>query len=286
MRKLSRNCWKKYLNSLISSDKKIFSLSDICFERGAENILKNVSWDMHPNEDWLLFGPNGSGKSTLISILFGILWPTAGTVTVFGEKYGESLLKNIQKRIGILQSGFQYNMLQRNLTASEIIGTGLIGTIGLFREFTVEEKEILSELISKNRWLKNPDKQFFLHSDGEKQKILLLRSLISRPELLILDEPMSHLDYGARENFLEFLSGKKSEYGFSSVFITHRLEEMPEFITHTLILSEGKTVSKGTLEEVLTDQNISNVFGVPLKIEKRENRRLVFPNMQNSPVQS
>ncbi|HMZ62134.1 MAG TPA: ATP-binding cassette domain-containing protein [Leptospiraceae bacterium] len=262
---------------MISSDNKIFSLSDIRFERGAENILKNVSWDMHPNEDWLLFGPNGSGKSTLISILFGILWPTAGTVTVFGEKYGESLLKNIQKRIGILHSGFQYNMLQRNLTASEIIGTGLIGTIGLFREFTVEEKETLSELISKNRWLKNPDKQFFLHSDGEKQKILLLRSLISRPELLILDEPMSHLDYGARESFLEFLCEKKSQYGFSSVFITHRLEEMPEFITHALILSEGKTVSKGRLEGVITAENISDVFGIPVSLEKRKGRISVFP---------
>ncbi|HMY69974.1 MAG TPA: ATP-binding cassette domain-containing protein, partial [Leptospiraceae bacterium] len=79
---------------------------------------------MNLGEDWLLFGPNGSGKSTLISILFGTLWPTSGTVTVFGAQYGECLMKDIQKRIGILQSGLQYNMLQRNLTASEIIGTG------------------------------------------------------------------------------------------------------------------------------------------------------------------
>ena len=259
-----------------SSDKKIFSLSGICFERGSDRILENVNWDMHTNEDWLLFGPNGSGKSTLISILFGILWPTEGAVTVFGERYGECLLKSIQKRIGILQSGLQYNMLQRNLTGAEIIGTGLIGTVGLFRDFTDEERETLSKVLSQNRWLKNPDKKFFLHSDGEKQKILLLRSLISGPELLILDEPMSHLDYGARESFLEFLSEKKSVYRFSSVFITHRLEEMPEFITHALILSEGKTSAAGPLSSVITEENISQVFGIPLNIEKRNNRIFVF----------
>lgn len=277
MKRHSENFWKKFRNSLSSSDKKVFSLSRICLERGPEKILEDVSWEMNLGEDWLLFGPNGSGKSTLISILFGTLWPTSGTVTVFGAQYGECLMKDIQKRIGILQSGLQYNMLQRNLTAAEIIGTGLIGTIGLFREFTEEEKEILSELISVNSWLKNPDKKFFLHSDGEKQKILLLRSLIADPELLILDEPMSHLDYGAREIFLHFLSEKKSEYGFSSVFITHRLEEIPEFITHALILSEGKNTAQGRLEEVITAENISDVFGIPVCLEKRKGRISVFP---------
>jgi len=107
-------------------------------------------------------------------------------------------------------------------------------------------------------------------SQGEQRKTLLARAFMNEPSLLILDEPCSGLDIRAREMFLKTLEESKSDIPF--IYVTHQIEEIIPSITHVAILDNGEIVSQGNKFEVLTEENLSKLYGIDLKIEWSNNR--------------
>ncbi|MBK9499531.1 MAG: ATP-binding cassette domain-containing protein, partial [Leptospiraceae bacterium] len=93
----------------------MLELKNVSFVRSDRYILRNINISIEPNQNWVILGKNGSGKTTLINLIFGYHWPTVGIVKVFGKTYGEFPIRNIQHRIGILQSYYQEERVQRNL---------------------------------------------------------------------------------------------------------------------------------------------------------------------------
>ncbi|MCC5815831.1 MAG: ATP-binding cassette domain-containing protein [Leptospira sp.] len=230
-------------------------------------ILDNFSLDIQPGEHWIFLGRNGAGKTTLINFLYGYDWPTSGEVIAFGERYGESPLRPIQEKIGIMEPSHQGSLLQKNLSVQEILITGIHKTIGIYRKVT-REQEILALDTLRLYGLDNLSDRFFSTlSSGEKSKILLLRSVISAPELLILDEPTANLDLTARLEFFRILEevGKSSKSLNSgklktSILITHRIEEIPDFYTHICLLKNGCNIASGPIGEVLTVANLMDLY--------------------------
>ena len=254
----------------------MLELKNVSFVRSDRYILRNINISIEPNQNWVILGKNGSGKTTLINLIFGYHWPTVGIVKVFGKTYGEFPVRNIQRRIGILQSYYQEERVQRNLSVKEVIATGLLNSIGIYSDLNSSQEEKLELILKKNLWIKNPDQNYSLLSAGEKKKILLLRALISDPEILILDEPCSSLDLSAREDFFALLEAYKLN-GRTIILITHRTDEIPNYFNYALLLKDGEIVASGLKEKIFTSDNLSNTYD--LKVELIERSGQYFTNV-------
>ncbi|MBE7412206.1 MAG: ATP-binding cassette domain-containing protein [Leptospiraceae bacterium] len=257
--------------------KKIIELKDIIFIRNQKIILNKINLTIHQGENWVFLGKNGSGKTTLLNIIYGSLWPTSGVIKVFGKEYGNIPLNEIQKKIGILQSEHQSERLQRNLTIEDIVSTGIFSTIGVYFEMEKTQKKVVQKVLKKFGWLKRKEENYSNLSSGEKKKILLLRAIISNPKILILDEPCSSLDISAREDFFEILNQIRKRKNFTSILITHRPDEIPEFYTHAALIKDGRLISSGEIEGQFTDKKLSEIFSLSLKVLKKNRRFTVVP---------
>jgi len=110
-------------------------------------------------------------------------------------------------------------------------------------------------------------------SQGERQRVLLARALMARPELLLLDEPAAGLDLPARELLVDRLAALAADQGAPTmVLVTHHVEEIPEGMTHAMLLRQGQVVVAGMLDETLTAATMSVAYGLEVALERRDGR--------------
>ncbi|MCB1319660.1 MAG: ATP-binding cassette domain-containing protein, partial [Leptospiraceae bacterium] len=245
----------------------------------------SITWEMQPGEHWVILGPNGAGKSTLVSVLCGYLWPTSGSVRVLGETYGRVHLGEFRKRIGIFQPGLQraIDTFHPGETALDIILTGLDGSLVAYNQFTNDQHAQVYELYDRyfsgnERGPSYPlERRFGQLSSGERRKVLLLRMLISRPELVLLDEPFESLDIPSRFELEGILSDFIRRSAVPSVHILHRVEEIPSFATHALLLDKGKVFRKNRIESTINSETLSALYQVSLKVGMDQNRFYCVP---------
>lgn len=216
----------------------IFSLKDCNIKYGNTTILDNVSWEVKKGERWSLSGPNGSGKSTLLSLLNADNPKSySNDITLFGQKRGtgESIW-DIKKKIGYVSPEMKLHF-HGSGSILHLVANGLNDTVGLFVRPSAEQKEKALE------WLKHfniehlKDKSYKSLSSGEKQLVLIARSFIKEPSLLILDEPMHALDKDNRSRVLKTLESFLEHHRDSSfIMVTHNQEYLPPSIDHHLKL--------------------------------------------------
>ena len=256
---------------------EIIRFQDVNYYRNQNPILQNVSFQIQEGDSVAIVGRNGAGKTTLINLLYGYIWPTSGTIFVLGEEYGTTAIKPIQDQIGILQNSHQEQLLQRNLTALEVVITGIHNTIGLYREVTNEQIKRAEDKLTSLGLLLKKDQLYTSLSSGEKTKILLLRALGENKKILILDEPTATLDLTARYDFEKSLSVLKSQnQNLTRILITHRIEEIPENFNKVILIKEGKLLASGNKMDVLTEIHLSDLYDLNLSVTFSKNRAIVY----------
>jgi iron complex transport system ATP-binding protein len=233
-------------------------------------ILERIEWRIEEGQHWALVGPNGSGKSTLLSIVSGDLWPSVGVVRVLGGEYGRIDKRELKKRIGVVSSVLAADLPATDL-ALEVVASGIRALIGRLGPFTEAELERASRALRRVRAMDSAGKRFGVLSQGERQRVMIARALVCEPRLLILDEPCGGLDPVARERFLSdlrHLAGGPDAP--TELHVTHHLDEIPPFVTHALVLREGRVVAQGRAPDVLTGEILSQAFGAPCEVERFE----------------
>lgn len=253
----------------------IIEIDNIHWRRGDELILRNICWRVRNGEHWALLGLNGSGKTTLLNMITGYLWPTEGHVAVLGHRFGTVDLRELRKRIGWVSSSFQERIHPRE-KALDVVLSGLYASIGLFEHPDPASVDKALELMESLGCRHTADRAYTTCSHGEKQKLLIARALMAEPQLLILDEPCTGLDFVARESLLHDIAelGRRPG-GPTLLYVTHHVEEIvPEF-THTLLLRNGGIAGKGPTADVLTDDIVSAAFGVPVRVHRNGERTMI-----------
>jgi len=252
--------------------KDAFVISGVGVMRDQRWILRDITWSVPAGKCAAVLGPNGSGKSTLARILAGHLWPTAGSVTVLGETFGEVDLFELRKQIRLVQPAGPYD-IDPMLTAVEAILTGYFGSLGLYRETTdamQHEARRLLKLVGLHA-IENHTYQTM--SSGERVRCLIARALVTKPRLLILDEPTAGLDLRAREQVLATTQQLFDDANPPTVLIiTHHVEELPPATAKVLLLSEGKSAAVGTPQEVLKPEILSKVYRCPVQVRQSAGR--------------
>lgn len=255
-----------------TSSPLVIDMKNVFCANGGKFILCNINWTVRRGEHWAIVGLNGSGKTTLLSIVSGYVWPSEGEVNVLGKRFGSYDIRDLRKSIGWVSSSLQEKFYASE-TAEEIVLSGRFATIGLYETPRKRDVERARMLLSQLQCEQVAEQAYSTLSQGEKQKVLIARALMSSPRLLILDEPCSGLDVFSRENLLALIETMgRQESAPTLLYVSHRIEEILPVFTHTLQLRRGEIHSQGKSREILTKSNLSDFFETPVDMHWRKGR--------------
>jgi len=245
----------------------IIELKNITFFRSERTILQDVSLSMAEGEQWVILGRNGSGKTTLLEMINGYLFPTSGRVRVLGEWYGETDVRDMRKRIGYISQAL-FEKMSLGDPVWEVVATGAYAFLRFYQQIPAEIKEKALELLEFVGLAKVKEQPLGTLSQGERKKIMLARTLMSEPAVLIMDEPCSGLDLYERERFLANIDTlHRRDPKLLMIYVTHHVEEIMPAFTHCALLEEGRLVKAGEKDSVLRSDALTQAFGVPIRLD-------------------
>lgn len=252
--------------------KKIIDMKKLSWEVDKRYILSDITWSVRRGEHWVILGLNGSGKTSLMRILNAYASPSLGILRVLGQAYGEYDWREMRKRIGFISSSLTDNLYPTE-TALEITLSGLFASIGLWEDATEAQRKKAASMLATTGAEHLAKETYRTLSQGERQRVLIARALISNPEILILDEPCEGLDVMARESLLMNLAKiASSEKGPTILYVTHRAEEVLPLFTHALLLKDGKAFRMGRIREVMTSGTLSRFYGQHTDVQWKKGR--------------
>ena len=255
-------------------------LRNVSFAVNGKKILNTVSWVVGPDEHWAILGPNGAGKTTLLRIVCGHAWPNAGG-KVYRNGRTHINLADLRRSIGWVTSTL-VDEIPKHETVLDAVISGKYAQVGLWR-FSWEppsagETEKALIYLKEMGCERLAQRDFGTLSQGEQQKVLICRARMTEPYLTILDEPCAGMDPGAREVFLSSLRSIEQNAAHPSlIYVTHHVEEILPIFTKTLILKDGMVVKSGFTDEVLSDQTITELYGVSVRLVRRNGRHWPIP---------
>lgn len=251
----------------------VLNLSDVSVVRNGNRILDSISWRVEPDQRWVILGPNGAGKTTLLQLASAMMHPSSGTVSILDSKLGRTDVFELRPRIG-----FASTALARLIPATErvldVVLTAAYAVAGRWNE-PYEEIDVRRARRVLAEWkLDHLENRFFGElSDGEQKRVQIARSVMTDPELLLLDEPAASLDLGAREELLHLLGGyARTDAAPAIIMVTHHVEEIPLGFDHAMLISGGRITAAGRIETVITSQKLSDAFGCRLTVQCNDGR--------------
>ncbi|HEX4493514.1 MAG TPA: ATP-binding cassette domain-containing protein [Acidimicrobiia bacterium] len=248
-------------------------LDDVHLTIGDTTVLRGVSLVVEPAQRWVILGANGAGKTTLLRIAALYQHPSRGTVDVLGQRLGRTDVRTLRERIAFSSPAIA-DKLEASMTATEAVMTAKFAALApWWHRYDHADRARAVSLLERFGCGALAEHRFPTLSAGERQRVLLARALMRDPELLLLDEPTAGLDIGGREQLLADLSAIASRPGAAPVvLVTHHLEEIPPAFTHALVLRNGVAIGSGPIADTLTDDVLTECFGVRLRVEHAAGR--------------
>jgi iron complex transport system ATP-binding protein len=238
-------------------------------DRVGTPVLHRIDWTVRSGERWIVLGANGSGKTTLFELASGYLHPTRGSLEILGHRLGHVDVRKLREHVALVSSAVAKKLVS-NLTAVDVVMSAAHGALEpWWHSYSPAERSRAHQLLRDAGFASIAERSFGVLSDGERQQVLIARSLMNPPALLLLDEPAAGLDVAGRERLLATLDRQGGDPGApSTVMITHHVEEIPSGFTHGLLLREGRVVAGGPLEESLTAASLSETYSLPLVLSR------------------
>jgi len=259
------------------------SLRNVSVVYDGTTVLGPLDWDIAPHERWIVLGPNGSGKTSLIKILSLYRFPTTGTVDVLGERWGTVDVREHRRRIGLASSSLR-DQFRPNISGLDIVMTARFAALETWwHTYTEADRTAALACLDRVGAGRLAERAFATLSSGEQQRVQLARTLMGRPELLLLDEPTAGLDLAGREQLVASLESLAADPRTpATVLVTHHTDEIPPSFTHGLLLRDGTPLVCGPLSEVLTAATLSECFSHKLRLERRDGRWLSWAVTEDS----
>ena len=271
----------------VTREPPVLQLHEATLLRGGRTVLDHVTLSVRTGEHVAILGPNGSGKSSLIQLLTRQQYPQhrpqgPPPIRLFGEEHWD--VGELRRRMGIVSPDLQYRFASGTdtgrLRAIDVVVSGFLASEVIFLHHRVTDgmraagRQALERVGAGHL----AERQVDAMSTGEARRVLIARSLVHHPTVLVLDEPTTGLDLVARTRFQHDLRRIARE-GTTLLLITHHLEEILPEIERVVLLHEGRVVADGPKEKVLTAAHLSTIFGHPVQVsvERGEYRLALEP---------
>jgi len=242
-----------------------------------KKIISNLNIELRKGENTVIIGSNGSGKSTILKTIARLKYPRAKENS-FLKVLGDDNINiwKLRSKIGFLTADI-HSRIKENVTAREVILSSFQGTFGLVENNALTRDQVY--LLNNIKDIFNPSKlstKYSELSDGEQRRVLIARSVISSPEILILDEPTAMLDVKSSFIILETLSNLAKK-GITILYVTNSIDHIIKETHRVILIKEGKIVKDGSPLEVINSENISNLYGLKLSVMELDGYWRVFP---------
>ena len=235
----------------------MLDIKSISFNYGNTRVLDDISFKADKGECLGIIGPNGSGKSTLLKTLSKVLKPSCGKVVLLGKELERYSAKELARNMAVVP---QDTNVDFDFTCLEVV---LMGRNPHMKRFELEgrkDMDIAREAMTLTNTWHLRERPLAEVSGGERQRVIIARALAQEPSVLLLDEPVSHLDINHQIEVLDLAVRLKNERGLVVVIILHDLNLAARYCDRLLLLYDSKILVSGTPDEVLTRENIKKAF--------------------------
>jgi iron complex transport system ATP-binding protein len=252
----------------VIDDDLLVDFRRVTLRRGGRVLVGPVDWQVELDERWVVIGPNGAGKTSLLRMAAAMEYPSSGVAMVLGERLGRVDMAELRQRVGLSSSALAQRIPDDELVRDLVVSAGY-AVLGRWRE-RYDDMDYLRavDTLESVGAEHLADRTYGTLSEGERKRVLIARSLMTDPELLLLDEPAAGLDLGGREDLVARLADLAADPDSPAlVLVTHHVEEIPPGFSHCLILAEGQVLAAGLLADTLTADNLSAAFGQSIAVD-------------------
>ena len=237
--------------------------------------LRGVSLKVKSGEFIGIVGPNGAGKTTLLTIVNGLGHLLSGQVWVLGDYLTPGNGHSLRKKVGYVA---QVQDIDRRMPINvrEVVMIGRYGLLGLFKRPGKPDWKIVDEMIALVGMSHLARRPIGHLSGGEQQRVAIARCLAQEPELFLLDEPTASLDWRAKTDILELVKLIHDSRQLTTLFVTHDLSSLPVACDRVVLMKEGLIWGEGPPEELLTDDNLSQLYDMPVSVVKARRQEAIL----------
>ncbi len=251
------------------------SLSNVKVRRGGRTILDVESVEIRQDEFVGIIGTNGAGKTTLLKVCCGLIRADSGTVRFDGHNFHQLSAwrkAELTRRIGYIPQAAEYNA-ELPFTLRELVAMGRTSVRGLLSRLNRKDYEIIDGWIDSLGLAQKRRQTFRSLSGGEQQKGLIARAMAQDPELLVLDEPCSNLDFNWKYQITELIDRLHRETSLTVLMVSHETSQLPSACKRVLLLHEGNVLADGDIEQVLESEEFDRAYRCPSETLKIGGRR-------------
>jgi zinc/manganese transport system ATP-binding protein len=247
----------------------LLELRDIGVRLGGRPVLSDVSFSLEKGEFTGIIGPNGAGKTTLLRVILGLLEPSGGQVLIDGEP----LHKKNRESIGYVPQKLVIDP-DMPLRARDVVGLGLDGHKLGFGFPSRQRRELVDQALADVGAAGYADARVGELSGGEQQRVLIAHALISRPQLLLLDEPLANLDLRSEQEIVALLAKLAGEHEISVLLSAHDMNPLLGVMDRIVYVAGGHAAS-GPTDEVVTSDGLTRLYGHHVDVVRVHGRVLV-----------
>ena len=240
---------------------------------GSTRILNDITLNLTDNQVIALIGANGSGKSTLLKTLTGQLSPKQGSVTLNGKEINRYRRREIAQQMAFIP---QFPQAPEGLTVAQVIAHGTFARDGFWGKGDPTEIDAALAATDLNAFADNP---FDYLSGGQKQRVWIALALVQKPKMILLDEPISHLDMGYQLAVLRLLRKLQQDHQVGILMVLHDINQASFFADRIICLKDGQIYADGSPQQVITSQLVQDVFhaDADIQINPKTNRPVCLP---------
>jgi len=246
---------------------ELLEFRDVTTSHDGQIGLDQFSLTIREHEHVAILGPNGSGKSTFIKTITRECYPLArngSSVRIFGQDRWNVF--DLRPLLGIVHNDLMQSYLRYPYSGREVVLSGFFSSVGIWpnHEVTAEMRERADEILEQLEIAHLAERSVNHMSTGEGRRLLIGRALVHKPKALILDEPTASLDIRATHELIETM--RKLATATTIILVTHHLSDIIPEIGRVVLLRKGRVFRDGVKQEVLSEQSLSSLFGLPVSV--------------------
>lgn len=238
-------------------------VSDLMFSYGADEVLHQIAFDVHKGGFVSIIGPNGSGKTTLLKNLCKLLKPDSGHIEIDKNLIKSYKPKHLAQKMAVVHQGTESTF---DFNVGEVVLMGRYPYLSKFQSESVHDMQIAENAMIQTEIMHLKDKSLQSISGGERQRVMIARALAQEPNLLLLDEPISHLDIKYQMEILKLCKNLNADRALTILTTLHDINLASRFSDTIIMMKAGKIKFIGKPSEVITAENIKDVYDVEVTV--------------------
>lgn len=242
-----------------------YTINNLSAGYGNVSVLHDVSLELAASEFASVIGPNGSGKTTLLRAMSRIPMTLSGDLLLDGKDIHSIPARDFATRVAVVP---QDTLVAFDFSVLEIVLMGRSPRLGRFAIEGTRDTEIALEALSRTGTVHLKDRQINALSGGERQRVLVARALAQEPEVLLLDEPTSHLDISFQFEIMDLVKSLNRERGMTVLAVLHDLNLASQYCDRLIMIGQGNVQADGSPDEVITADNIRRVYGAEVWVRR------------------